>query len=239
MFAGVASLGPLLVVDVRVVWCKESTTLFREGGLRLDARHCVKDCLHVSNHICNVRSIDVRCTAAGRCRGNFWLCFRTLRRGRMHRAVRRASRSTAAGAATTATRRRWRHVKVATMETMVYNNLGSNQLTTTSLQSNEDWAETQVKKAPGQAPATHDMRKCTYKQAKRRGGRPSGKQQCAPGLAPAASLSGISVAPGLAPAQRLARDRRRRGLPQRAMWQESVWRRGLPQRIGVGQESGG
>ena len=70
---------------------------------------------------------------------------------------------------------------------------------------NEHWAETQVTKAPGQAPATHDMRKCTYKQAKRRGGHPSGKQQCAPGLAPAASLASLW----------------RRGLPQRYGWQET------------------
>ena len=28
------------VVDVPVVWCKESTTLFREGALTPDARHC-------------------------------------------------------------------------------------------------------------------------------------------------------------------------------------------------------
>ena len=138
-----------------------------------------------------------------------------------------------------------RHVpSVAPCQSCNYGNNGLQQPRKQPIDSNmtsinEHWAETQVKKAPGQAPATHDMRKCTYKEAKRRGGHPSGKQQCAPGLAPAASLSGISVAPGLAPAQRLARDRRRRGLPQHAMWQESVWRRGLPQRIGVGQESGG
>ena len=93
------------------------------------------------------------------------------------------------------------------METMVYRNLGSNHLAPDNNvpSINEHWAETQVKKAPGQAPATHDMRKCTYKQAKRRGGHPSGKQQCAPGLAPAASLASLW----------------RRGLPQRNGWQET------------------